>query len=295
METDRSSLARSQPSDGAAPRLVALSPPALQGTSFELVGERVVVGRGEKSDVRVDNQMLSRTHAAFERSGAGTVVLDLQSTNGTFLNDTPVSDAPRPLNNGDLVRLGEVELRYEDPSSADATSQLVSPPAAAAPAAVAPPQKTEYHIDQQQAHQLNNVGRDQYNHAAYYQYVHQQRESFARDIAATKTKARRLIVFGFVLLVVGIGVYFTMFISAFKVVSNPTFDDESAIEEFWGPKVGGVPVGVIGFGVAFLGMMLIVVGIVLHIVAAARRRQFETKNPPPAPPWAAGPPPHWGS
>jgi hypothetical protein len=43
---------------------------------------------------------------------------------------------------------------------------------------------------------------------------------------------------------------------------------------FYGPQVGGVSVGLIGFAVAFIGQFVLVAGIVLHIVAAARRRRL---------------------
>ena len=286
MTTDQSSIERSQPPGGTAPRLVAVSPPELEGATFELTSSRILVGRGEKSDLHLDNSTLSRTHALIERSVGQTVVSDLNSTNGTFLNGSSVGSEPRSVADGDVVRFGELELRYEDPTvDDDATRSIPVPSSEPAPT------KTEYHIDDQQAEVLNNVGRDQYN--AYYQYVQQQRESFARDIAATKTKARRLIVVGFLIFVLGLAGYFVMFVGAFKTLSNASADNPSAFENFWGPKAGGVPVGLIGFAVATIGLLLMIVGIVLHIVAASRRRQFETRNPVPPPPWVAGPPPQW--
>jgi hypothetical protein len=45
-----------------------------------------------------------------------------------------------------------------------------------------------FDVGNQSAGMINNVGRDQ--HLSYVQYIQQQRASFARDIAATKTKAR---------------------------------------------------------------------------------------------------------
>src|SRR5947209_6994554 len=98
MRANRSSLMRSEPGEGTPPRLVAIGPPNLQGTVFELMADRVVVGRGEQSDVRVDNHTLSRTHAAVERSTGQSAVSDLHSTNGTFVNGARVGEEPRSLN-----------------------------------------------------------------------------------------------------------------------------------------------------------------------------------------------------
>lgn len=53
--------------------------------------------------------------------------------------------------------------------------------------------------------------------------------------------------------------------------------------ELLGPSVAGVPVGIIGYGLGFLGSVLLVVGIVLHIVAAARRRRVDREMPLPHP------------
>jgi len=58
------------------------------------------------------------------------------------------------------------------------------------PPGAAPPGPVHYSIGQQDAQVISNVGRDQYD--AHVQQVIQQRDSFLRDIAATKTKARWL-------------------------------------------------------------------------------------------------------
>lgn len=58
----------------------------------------------------------------------------------------------------------------------------------------------------------------------------------------------------------------------------------------FGPDIGGVPIGFIGFALAGIGSLLLVVGIVLHVVAAARRRRLDTQSPPP---WQVVPPSSW--
>ena len=60
---------------------------------------------------------LSRRHAEVRLTDAGVILLDLGSTNGTWLNDRRITDA-EPLTDGDVVRLGRTELRYFDPGLA---------------------------------------------------------------------------------------------------------------------------------------------------------------------------------
>lgn len=153
-------------------------------------------------------------------------------------------------------------------------------------------QSVQYHVDRQSAEHLNNVARDQYNQ--YIQQIRHERESFARSIAATRTSARRLIWVGFALFVVGIGTYgWAILRSAAQIQSRfrvplEEFDGfEQSPPEIFGPEANGIPVGLIGFAVAGLGMLLMVVGMVLHIVATSRRRQLESSPPPAPPPWQA--------
>ena len=52
----------------------------------------------------------------------------------------------------------------------------------------------------------------------------------------------------------------------------------------FGPDIGGLPSALFGWALAALGMLLLVVGIVLHIVATSRRRRVDRELPVP-PPW----------
>src|SRR5438552_2862150 len=56
------------------------------------LGETVVlIGRGEDCAVSVPDNSVSRRHARIEQGPGGYYVYDLQSTNGTFVNDKPVA------------------------------------------------------------------------------------------------------------------------------------------------------------------------------------------------------------
>ncbi|MFF1908358.1 FHA domain-containing protein [Kitasatospora sp. NPDC058218] len=141
---------------------------------------------------------------------------------------------------------------------------------------LAPPLGAEprFDVGQQQAGNLNNVAGNQYN------YVQARRESFFREIAATRTRARHLVVTGFLLFVVGGAVYGWAIIDFIARTNDAVGSDrpDVTVPNVLGPEIGGMPVGAIGFGVAAIGSVLIVVGIVLHIVATSRRRRFESEE-----------------
>ena len=78
-----------------------------------LSGSRVVVGRLEECDIRLDDQNASRRHAAFVRDGDGWAIEDLASTNGTKLNGRRA--VHEPLRDGDTVTVGVTKLVYHGP------------------------------------------------------------------------------------------------------------------------------------------------------------------------------------
>ncbi|WP_395293474.1 FHA domain-containing protein [Kitasatospora hibisci] len=159
-----------------------------------------------------------------------------------------------------------------------------TPPHPAQPGQPPPGAERRFDVGQQQAGNVNNVAGNQYN------VMQARRDNFFREIAATRTRARHLIVTGFVILLVGGGVYFwalIRFISATNDAARSGGTDYS-VPDLLGPQVGGVPVGAIGFAAAAIGTVLMVIGIVLHIVTTSRRRRFEEDEsrrfnvPPPA-------------
>lgn len=73
-----------------------------------------VIGRSPKADAVIDSHWISRFHCSIERDGPGFAVRDLNSRNGTMVNEVPVSEAP--LDSGDLLTLGMITfqvLRHE--------------------------------------------------------------------------------------------------------------------------------------------------------------------------------------
>ena len=95
-------------------RLVVLKSPALEaGTVFELDSAALTVGRGGQNDVSIEqDEFASARHARFEPRRDGVWVQDRGSTNGTYVNGARI-DRPRRLTQGDVVRVGETDLRYD--------------------------------------------------------------------------------------------------------------------------------------------------------------------------------------
>jgi len=81
------------------------------GERFDLIGG-LSIGRSAEADVRIDDRYASGVHARiFSRDGR-TYVEDMNSTNGTLLNDATLNGEAE-LIDGDVVRIGDTEFRYE--------------------------------------------------------------------------------------------------------------------------------------------------------------------------------------
>jgi len=94
--------------------LIALNSAALaEGERFEIDTKALTLGRGAPNDIRLDDdEFASAHHARIEPRRDGVWVEDIGSTNGTYVNGTRLSRAQK-LAPGDVVRVGETDLRYE--------------------------------------------------------------------------------------------------------------------------------------------------------------------------------------
>jgi hypothetical protein len=95
-------------------RLVVVKSPDLdEGQDFEVDSAQLTIGRGGQNDIPIrTDEYASARHARFEPRHDGVWVQDLGSTNGTYLNGARL-ERPRRLAQGDVVRIGETDLRYE--------------------------------------------------------------------------------------------------------------------------------------------------------------------------------------
>jgi hypothetical protein len=93
--------------------VVVKSPDLVEGDDFELNSAQLTIGRGRQNDIAIaTDEYASARHARFEPRRDGVWVQDLGSTNGTYLNGARL-ERPRRLTQGDIVRVGETDLRFE--------------------------------------------------------------------------------------------------------------------------------------------------------------------------------------
>jgi len=110
-EPARSAPAADAPrlNEEAAPQRLLVRTEGAHGI-VHVLGRRTTVGRTTDNDLRVEADFVSRHHAVLLLAGTDTVLEDLHSTNGTFVNGEPI--ARRTLREGDLVTFGKIQFRF---------------------------------------------------------------------------------------------------------------------------------------------------------------------------------------
>jgi len=77
---------------------------------YPLLKDSVTVGRAEDNTVVIDNLAVSSYHARIDKAGTEFILTDLQSTNGTFINDNRI--VTHKLSHGDNVSIGKHILLF---------------------------------------------------------------------------------------------------------------------------------------------------------------------------------------
>ena len=90
-------------------RLAAISG-KLKGAIFTLDDKALVIGRETAANVCLPDASVSRRHSKIERNDEGFLITDLESLNGTFINDVPIRS--RVLEHGDRVRIGDSQFLF---------------------------------------------------------------------------------------------------------------------------------------------------------------------------------------
>jgi hypothetical protein len=105
---------------------LAIEQGPLAGQIISLPGQTFVVGRGEGCDLRLPEKGVSRQHARFQSGPQGWMVVDLGSTNGTYVNSQRLSpDQPYRLGPGDRITIEGSVLVVEliEPEDIDQTGR----------------------------------------------------------------------------------------------------------------------------------------------------------------------------
>jgi len=101
-------------------KLVILSS-GMTGRSHELKVDKTTIGRVDDNTFPIAESSVSSHHCEILLRGADVVVNDLNSTNGTFINGDKIT-GEAVLKPGQILRLGQIELRLEVEGAAPAAA-----------------------------------------------------------------------------------------------------------------------------------------------------------------------------
>lgn len=97
--------------NGFEPRLLVERAPGHEsGVAYDIPEAGATLGRGDV-EIQIEDPFASARHARITRQGYVLMIEDLGSTNGTYLNEEPLS-GPQPLHPGDRIRIGDSEFSY---------------------------------------------------------------------------------------------------------------------------------------------------------------------------------------
>jgi diguanylate cyclase (GGDEF)-like protein len=80
------------------------------GKKYSLVQSSTLIGRSSKVDIQINEESISRNHAIIENENGEFALRDLESTNGTYVNDRPVRE--HVLQDGDKIKIGSTILKF---------------------------------------------------------------------------------------------------------------------------------------------------------------------------------------
>ena len=79
-----------------------------KGTVYPVSKPRFLIGR-TNGDLNLNDDRISRVHCAMESTAEGVLLRDLESTNGTFIDDKRIDSAP--LQDGSVFKVGNHVLQ----------------------------------------------------------------------------------------------------------------------------------------------------------------------------------------
>jgi hypothetical protein len=218
------------------------------GRRIELRRDYMVVGRGPACDIRVDAPQVSRAHAALRRRGNAVYVTDLGSSGGTFIGETPVTGS-RELRPGDVVSFAGVTARFEPAATAaeqtkgggsDGWAPVPSAQAPLAPAARLAPVPP-----------VASAARS--SPLAPLAHLAPVRERSRRG-----SSARWLSWTGLLVLAEGVVIVAVTRLTVVRAGAG-------LLEDRFGPSLAGLPAGLLGWGLATVGLLLTLTGLGIRL------------------------------
>lgn len=80
------------------------------GKNMPITGQ-ITIGRDEKNTIQIEDTLVSRFHALVQKVKEAYFIKDLESTNGTFLNGSPIPQGKYVrLRQGDTIKIGRTEI-----------------------------------------------------------------------------------------------------------------------------------------------------------------------------------------
>jgi tetratricopeptide (TPR) repeat protein len=106
----RKSSAQVPVARAAGAKLVCLAGPQA-GSEYVLEGDEMVVGRAADNAISIPDTSVSRKHVLLRNTGEGWAASDMGSGNGTLVNSAAIAEET-PLSDGDVITLGDTELKF---------------------------------------------------------------------------------------------------------------------------------------------------------------------------------------
>lgn len=101
------------PDSHAPPKLVITSGEQ-EGTEFPILTDSVSLGRATANaswDIGIQDRAVSRPHLKIIKQDGQWQIIDLNSSNGTLLNNRPLTD-PTPINDGNVIVIGQTTILF---------------------------------------------------------------------------------------------------------------------------------------------------------------------------------------
>ena len=114
--TDRTGIRRFGLGPRATKGELCVVGPGGERQLFPLIRGRLIIGRTADNDIQIDSEFISRHHAQIFTDDKHSIIEDLNSTNGVYLNGKRVKK--KRLRDGDEIELGTFVLEFSEQPTA---------------------------------------------------------------------------------------------------------------------------------------------------------------------------------